>query len=423
MRILHTSDWHLGQYFIGKSRAREHQAFFDWLLEQITTHRVDALLVAGDIFDTATPPSYARELYNGFVVALQATGCRLVILGGNHDSVATLSESRSLFACLNTTVVPGVLPEPEQQVITLPGRDGAAGAVLGAVPFIRPRDVMTSQAGQSGTDKQHLLQRAIADHYQGIYDEAQAQASAAAKPLPVILTGHLTTVGASTSESVREIYIGTLEAFPASAFPPADYVALGHIHKPQQVGGNEHIRYSGSPIPLSFDEINQDKQVLMVDFADGKLSSVTPLTVPRFQPMAVVKGDLAAIESSLAQLATQYSQSLPVWVDVLVSTQDYLTDLQRRLQDLVKDKPVEVLMLRRERQQLSGMVQQEARETLSELTVREVFERRLAQEDWPDEADQQRRQRLITHFDAAVERIRSNGSAPVAESQQGGSDS
>ena len=101
MRILHTSDWHLGQNFYSKSRAAEHQAFLDWLLETAQSHQVDAIIVAGDIFDTGSPPSYARELYNRFVVNLQQTGCHLVVLAGNHDSVATLNESRDILAFLN----------------------------------------------------------------------------------------------------------------------------------------------------------------------------------------------------------------------------------------------------------------------------------------------------------------------------------
>ncbi len=105
MRILHTSDWHLGQNFYSKSRAAEHEAFLNWLLETAQAHEVDAIIVAGDIFDTGSPPSYARELYNRFVVNLQQTGCHLVIVAGNHDSVATLNESRDILAFLNTTVV------------------------------------------------------------------------------------------------------------------------------------------------------------------------------------------------------------------------------------------------------------------------------------------------------------------------------
>ncbi len=164
MRLIHTSDWHLGQYFFTKSRAAEHQAFLNWLIEQIEQQQVDALIVAGDLFDTGSPPSYARELYNRFVVELQRTGCQLVVLGGNHDSVATLNESRELLSCLNTTVIASAQGAPEQQIVVLNRRDGQPGAVLCAIPFLRPRDLLTSRAGESGAQKQQALQEAIAEH-------------------------------------------------------------------------------------------------------------------------------------------------------------------------------------------------------------------------------------------------------------------
>ena len=241
MRILHTSDWHLGQNFYSKSRAAEHQAFLDWLLASAQEHDVDAIIVAGDIFDTGSPPSYARELYNRFVVQLQQTRCRLVVLAGNHDSVATLNESRDILAFLNTTVVANAGHAP----FILPLRDGTPGAIFCPVPFLRPRELVTSQAGHSGGEKQQLLLSAISDYYQQQYQLACELRGDRA--LPIIASGHLTTVGASKSDAVREIYIGTLDAFPASRFPPADYIALGHIHRAQVVGGCEHIRYSGSP--------------------------------------------------------------------------------------------------------------------------------------------------------------------------------
>ena len=102
MRIIHTSDWHLGQYFYGKSRANEHQQFFSWLLVQVKKHDVDAIIVAGDIFDTATPPSYARQLYFNFISELQSSTCQLIVLAGNHDSVSMLAESKTLLSTLST---------------------------------------------------------------------------------------------------------------------------------------------------------------------------------------------------------------------------------------------------------------------------------------------------------------------------------
>ncbi len=383
MRIIHTSDWHLGQNFYSKSRAAEHKAFLDWLLQTAEAQQVDAIIVAGDIFDTGAPPSYARELYYRFVVDLQQTGCHLVVLAGNHDSVATLNESREILAFLNTTVVASAGSEPH----ILLQRDGTPGAVFCPVPFLRPRDMVTSQAGHSGSQKLQRLLTAITDYYQQQYQRACELRGD--RPLPIIASGHLTTVGASKSDAVRDIYIGTLDAFPAQNFPPADYIALGHIHRAQKINASEHIRYCGSPISLSFDETGKSKSVNLVTFAGGKLAEVTPLEVPVTQPLAVIKGDFTAICQQLEQWRGAPA-SPAVWLDIEITRGgEYLHDVQRRIQTLAEELPVEVLLVRRSREQRQRILDGELRETLSELKVEDVFARRLAQEDL-DEAQQQR---------------------------------
>ncbi|XAH21759.1 exonuclease subunit SbcD [Xylophilus sp. GW821-FHT01B05] len=379
MRILHTSDWHLGQHFMGKTRQAEHQAFIAWLAGQVRLQAVDAVLVAGDIFDTGAPPSYARELYNHCIVALRDSGAELIVLGGNHDSVAMLGESRTLLAQLNTRVLPGMAARLEDQVLVLKTRAGAPGAVLCAVPFLRSRDLLLSQAGQSAADKQLALQEAICAHYQALHTLAQER-SAELGGLPIVATGHLTTVGASASESVREIYVGALEAFPTSAFPPADYIALGHIHRPQKVGGLEHIRYCGSPIALGFDEARQAKEVLLVDLDHTGLQAVTALPVPCFQPLATVRGRLAELPAALAEAARAGTADCPVWLDVEVATDDYLADLQPRIAALVEGLPLDLLRVRRARGNAVPSLQAPAGETLDELSPADVFERRLAAE-------------------------------------------
>lgn len=400
MRIIHTSDWHLGQYFFTKTRAQEHQQFLDWLLAQIREQQVDAVIVAGDIFDTGSPPSYARELYNRFVVAIRDTQCQLIILGGNHDSVATLNESKSLLACLNTTVIANVHTETPQAPIILYQKNHTPGALLCAIPYLRPRDMINSKSGQSGADKQGALKEAIADYYQRQYQAALDLRKQLNVNIPIIATGHLTTIGASVSDSVREIYIGTLEAFNATLFPPFDYIALGHIHRPQRVNKSGHIRYSGSPIPLSFDESAQQKSVCLIDFEQDKLAEMTLLPIPEFQLLRTLSGSLQEIATQLEKLATQYNEmDTTIWLDIEVSTQDYLSDIQTRIQELTQSPLFEVIVLRRVRKQRQALMQNE-KETLTELTVYDVFERRLAQHQFETEED---KTRLTTLFKQAVE--------------------
>ncbi|MCK5903032.1 MAG: exonuclease subunit SbcD [Cocleimonas sp.] len=380
MRIIHSSDWHLGQHFMGKSRAPEHRAFFDWLLQQIKTHHVDALIIAGDIFDTGSPPSYARKLYNRFIVDLQTLPCELIILAGNHDSVATLNESKALLACLKTKVISGINHQHTDRVMPLKNQHGEVGAILCAIPFLRKRDILTSKAGQTGQEKQAAMQHAITDYYETLYQQARALQADYSQVLPIIMTGHLVTVGATSSDSVRDIYIGSLDAFPASGFPAADYIALGHIHQPQRVAKSEHIRYSGSPLPLSFDEAHRQhkKSVLLVDFDQGKLAKVTPLEIPCFQPMQLIKGDFNAIETQLTALAhdNRLNPDQTLWLEVVISSQEYLNDLHHRLQILISDLPLEILRLRRERNQSPAATLQQ-KETLNELSPSDVFAQRL----------------------------------------------
>jgi len=446
MRIIHTSDWHLGQYFYGKSRAAEHQQFLNWLIVQAKERQVDVIIVAGDIFDTSTPPSYAREMYFDFIAKLHQTNCQLIILAGNHDSVAMLAESQAVLANLSTRVVTQVIPvaidESElqdkesaatkaiaQQVFPIINVKGQATAIICAIPFVRPRDVIKSRAGQSAKDKQQSLQQAISDHYQSLYQYALELAERLAKDLqlpqgeqlPIIATGHLTALGVSLSDSksdsVRDIYIGSLEAFPASAFPPADYIALGHIHRAQKIAKSEHIRYCGSPIPLSFDEAKQDKRVLLVEFCSGKFKQVIDIIVPCFQPLYMVKTSVDDLEENLKQTLIEFkhfkeqqAQSiLPdvmplesnAWLDIEIDNGEHLSDLSQRVSELVIDMPFEVLLVRRckkARMRQQAQLAQQDNSTLSELSLMDVFDSRLSQLDWQTDEEVARKTRLKQMF-------------------------
>ncbi len=408
MKIIHTSDWHLGQHFYSKSRSDEHQAFIDWLLKQVVDQQVDAVIIAGDIFDTGTPPSYARELYNQFVMRMAKCNCQLYVLGGNHDSVSTLNESKGLLNYLDIQVIANVTDNLEDQLHIINDKQGEPSAILCAIPFIRPRDVLQSQAGQSNLEKQSALSDAIAQHYAALFALAETKKKELGAELPIIATGHLTAIGATTSDSVRDIYIGTLEAFPANAFPPADYIALGHIHRPQKVAKSGHIRYSGSPIPLSFDELSSDKQVLMVDFSEGKLSQVTSIPVPLFQPMQVIRGDLDSVELQFNALK-EYKNELPIWLSIEIEQQTFYNDMQDRVRDMLLGINAEVICLKRIKTSTTPQLQLESSEVLAELEVQDVFEKRLAVEPADTEIEQQQLERVRHLFSVIYEETQQQG--------------
>jgi exonuclease SbcD len=461
MRVIHTSDWHLGQYFYGKSRANEHQKFLTWLIEQVNQQQIDVIIVAGDIFDTSTPPSYAREMYFDFVAKLQSTSCQLILLAGNHDSVAMLSEAKPVLASLSTQVITHVTPimtldgeqhsvdeqSLKQQVFPLFDNTGQAIAIICAVPFIRPRDVIKSKAGQSSQDKQQSLQQAISEHYSSLHDYALQLAENLKNNIdktndckvPIIATGHLTALGVSINDSkssaVRDIYIGSLEAFPAANFPPADYIALGHIHRSQKVANNDHIRYCGSPIALSFDEAKQSKKILIAEFKLGKLDNVKESMIPCFQPLYSINTTLMhlqeALQVTLRQFELYLSNTPPVseegfkpdaWLNIEVVDSQYVNDLSNRVSELVDDFPFEVLLVRRcknAHQQHSSLLKQ-TQLSLSELSLIEVFESRLAEVAWDSEEEIARKSRLKQLYEQCSNEV--NTGENIADNLPGGAE-
>ncbi|MEZ8692720.1 exonuclease subunit SbcD [Vibrio splendidus] len=412
MKILHTSDWHLGQNFYNKSRKNEHERFLQWLLEQVTEHDIDAIIVAGDIFDTSTPPSYAREMYNKFVVDSNKIGCQLVLLGGNHDSVSVLKETQQLLKYMGADVIPNTNEDHATQVVELKGKNGDVEALVCAIPFIRPRDVLTSQAGVTGVERQKQLGDAIKQHYQSVYDAAVEKRATFenSEHMPIIATGHLTAMGVQQSDSVRDIYVGNLDGFAADGFPDADYIALGHIHRPQVVAKREYIRYCGSPIPLSFDELKSQKQVCVVEFVEGE-RTISQLPVPTFQPLAEIKGDLSEIESQLNQYIGLDSEQ-SVWLSIEVQAQDYLSDLQERMRALTEGLNVEVLQLRRARERRNQALEQESAETLSELSPMDVFTKRIALEEFETNSEKARLERMTVKFKQVMVEVSESAQTP-----------
>lgn len=388
MKILHTSDWHLGQHFMGKSRRDEHKAFIDWLLALVDKESIDAVIIAGDVFDTGSPPSYAREMYHQLVLDMKARQCQLVIVAGNHDSVSMLNESKSLLAYLDTQVASQAnLEEIDSHVIALKNKEGDVAAWVCAVPYLRPKDVMQSVAGQSEQEKKLGLLQMIGDFYQRVYDAACEKNKSLKTPVPIIGTGHLTAVGGQVSESVRDLYVGTLEALPTTVFPAFDYLALGHIHRAQPISKSGRFRYSGSPIPLSFDELGRDKTVVIVDtdllaedaFVDDLFAEpadpVQLVSIPNFQPMASLKGNLKEVIKQIAALELTADKTL--WLEVTVIADEYLSDVHKRVLEAIDDKPIELLRVMRRSTVEKKNEGFEARKTLSELTVGDVFEQSL----------------------------------------------
>ena len=385
MRLLHTSDWHLGRSLYNRKRYDEFEAFLDWLAGTIRDERVDVLLVAGDIFDTSTPSNRAQELYYRFLCTVATSHCRhVVVIAGNHDSPTFLDAPKSLLAALNVHVVGSVSGSPEDELLVLNDPDGAPEVIVCAVPYLRDREIRTVEAGESVEDKGRKLVEGIRSHYREVVGLAEALRAERAAGVPIVATGHLFAAGGTTTDGdgVRDLYVGSLAHVTAEIFPDSiDYVALGHLHVPQCVNGSERVRYSGSPIPMGFGEARQQKSVCLVEF-DGRDAAVRPIEVPRFQQLERVSGDLTAIEARLDALIEAGSDA---WLEVEYTGVEVIGDLRQLLEGATAESAIEILRVRNNRIVERAMARIDDEETLDDLDRFDVFDRCMEAHEIADE--------------------------------------
>ena len=359
-RILHTADWHLGKLLNDQSRDEEHTRFLDWLLEVVKQHEVDAIVLAGDVFDSANPPQSALGRYYDFVSALFRQGnCALAIISGNHDSAAQLEAPKQALHALNVHVTGFLAENPQQRILLLPDESSPRVAIA-MLPFLRDRDLRVGKAGDNADEIRTQIVAGIRARYR---ESAEAAASLLC---PVIATGHLTVVGASTSESEREIHIGGLGAVTPDVFPEVfSYVALGHLHRPQATDPSGRVRYAGSPIPLSFSEAGDCKEVRILDVTQGGITQHS-LAVPDFRKLVQVRTTRAGLEDALANCNTSPGD-LRTWLEVVVEDAAFEMDLVEQVRKLAEGRNFDVLkVLRGRTETIRGM-------TLGDATDDEVI--------------------------------------------------
>jgi len=284
LKIIHTADWHLGQSFFGYDRQPEHTAFLKWLAETVADRQIDVLLIAGDVFDVANPSASAQRQFYHFLkeINLANPGLQVVVVAGNHDSAARLEAPNPLLEELGIAVV-GVVKRNESGeidfnslLLPLRHRDGSVQAYCMAVPFLRQGDYPPTDQKDQNT-----YVAGVERMYRGLYEFAMEKAGT---ELPLVAMGHLHVLGVELSDDDRSerVIMGGLESVTSDSFPrELAYTALGHIHKAQKVGGREEVRYSGSPLPMSFSETNYRHQVVLVTLDGRTPASIEPLIIPQ----------------------------------------------------------------------------------------------------------------------------------------------
>ena len=385
MKVLHTSDWHIGRTLYGRKRYEEFGAFLTWLADTIQQNEIDALLVAGDIFDTSAPSNRAQELYYRFLCRVAASCCRhVVVVAGNHDSPSFLNAPKELLKALDVHVVGSSTESPEDEVLVLRNDQDTPELIVCAVPYLRDRDIRVAEAGESVEDKERKLIDGIRTHYATVAALAEQKREELGVDIPIVGTGHLFTAGGQTvdGDGVRELYVGSLAHVTAGIFPACfNYLALGHLHVPQEVNGSETIRYSGSPLPMGFGEAKQQKSVCQVEF-HSTAASVQLIDVPIFQKLERVKGDWEGISNRIIELSATDSQG---WLEVIYDGTEVIGDLRERLEAAISGTQMEILRIKNNRiiDRVLGQIHEE--ETLDDLNVNDVFERCLAVHDVPEE--------------------------------------
>ena len=368
------------------------------MAETILREKVEALLIAGDVFDTTTPSHLAQELYYRFLCRVAASPCRhVVVIGGNHDSPSFLNAPKEVLRVLNVHVVGSAAEHRDAEVLLLQNAEGVPELIVCAVPYLRDRDIRSVEAGESAGDKERKLIEGIGRHYSEVTGLAEKKRSESGAEIPIVAMGHLFTLGGQTVEDdgVRELYIGSLAHVSAKIFADCiDYVALGHLHVSQKVNGSETMRHSGSPLPMGFGEARRTKSVCLVEFA-GRKATVELIPVPIFQQLQCVRGDWDNISGRLRELSEAHSRA---WLEIVYEGDEVIGDLRERLDAAIDGTQMEILRVKNNRIMDRVLNRVRDEETLDDLSVDEVFARCLAVHDVPEE----QRPELIRTYREAV---------------------
>lgn len=378
MKILHTSDWHIGKKLYKQSLEDDHRDFFDKLILIIEQQKIDLLIISGDIFDIAYPSNSSLKLYYEFLTRLIRTNCNNVIItGGNHDSASTLEAPKEILHFLNIEII-GAIPNNIEDLIFEITKNNET-VVVCAVPFLRDSDVRISVAGEDYNSRKNALKDGISNYYKNISDTVYEKYKS---KFPVIATGHLFLTGVSTSESERDIHIGTIDGISVDKLPAKfDYWALGHIHRPQIVNKKEHIRYSGSPIPLSFSEKNDKKQVIVIETKKNTISNIETVNIPSYRKLIKISGTYNEV---FDKISNYNSGEVKDRAEILITEPNYLPTLISEFENFIKTvENLEILKYKVEFKDIINGTDElyEENQRLADLNVVDVFKKKLENEN------------------------------------------
>ena len=386
MKILHTADWHIGKVLHKYALRDELLLFFDWLVELIEIEQVDLLLVSGDIFDLANPAVVDREVYYSLLSRLIKLDVEVIITGGNHDAVGLLNAPQTVLNQLKISVIGGAEDKIEDELIEVKNAEGNLELIVAAVPFLRDKDLRSREIDAQYANRTEAIREGVKKHYADLADICATKYP----DVPIIAMGHLYAKGVSTSDSERDIHIGNAAAIDSSIFSDVyDYVALGHIHRPQIVDKSEFIRYSGSPIALSFSEKTDKKSLVLIEVDNGKVGSPKVIEIPKFRSLSKFSGDLATVKNKIEAFKPDFQ--LKSFVEIEVTEQTFSALTLREVDTLVskyQDSAQFIILKARttftEKAKDTAALFEEG-EHIEDLQTIDVFEKMMIQQVIPSE--------------------------------------
>ncbi len=432
LKLIHTADWHLGQTFHGQERHAEHRLFLDWLLDTLVEREADALLVAGDVFDVVNPSLAAQALLYDFIVSAheRLPALDIVLIAGNHDSGNRIELPAPLMRRLRTHALGRVSwlddgsLDAERLLLPLTDANGETRAWCLALPFLRPaevtgrglaRDDDTGQTEHGTPGKDSARNDSARNDYVAGISRVHEQLIDAARRRrqpgqALVAMSHAHLHGAAVSEaSERPIVIGGEESISAGLFP-ADiaYVALGHLHRAQQVG-EARIRYSGSPLPLDFSEVNYPHQVVEAVLEGETLATTEAIPVPR--PVAMQRVGPGELDAVLAELeGLPHDPAVPreqwPWLEVRVTLTAPVPDLRARVETALEGKAVRLLRLERR------LPQQAADGRPERIDLQQLGPRKLFQRTWEKQWGEPPGDDVLADFDQLLQDVLDSPTEP-----------
>jgi exonuclease SbcD len=352
------------------------ELFFDWLINIIQEDEIDVLLMSGDLFDQANPSQQAMRQYYMFLKRMIPLQCKVIITGGNHDSAQVLNGPKELLEILDVTIVGGA-PESIEELFFYMEKNNQK-IVVAAVPYLRDRDIRQALAGETYDDKIEQIREGLATYFKNVTNYHQLHFSG----IPLLIMAHLFAQGAETTESEREIQIGNQASVESSIFGDnTSYVALGHIHKPQAIGG-ENVQYSGSPIPLSFSEKEDIKRVIVLTVENDQVN-IKSINIPAFRKLITLKGTLNEVLTKLSKYTS--TTVLPDLIELQITEEQESIAKVKGLDELLSTAEYEGLQIVKGRIEFKQKVQGTATllnngEDVSQFEPIDLFKKRLEQD-------------------------------------------